>query len=692
MATLMLKGTFSFYKQAKNVTKTMNDWLTDLRAIDIIINIIKLKFSKNEAIEAAAEADFEGAGINKNFIYNDVMNLLLTGGGNNTPSEAPFITNKIYFLRGRTGSGKSTFMIQELYKALIMNTNATLFCTEPRVVLTKSNPLDVIRYNPEWKLGGNIGIMNGTEKIMPKDRSNIIYGTTQILNDILTIIIHTQNENAQRRLLKKYKIIIIDECHVLDSPMMSILKTVWDILNKFGNWLECPLFIFSSATIDIIKMIRYYAKAINCQVNSLLSNPLIIGEVAGSSNYKINEIFMTETDMKKVQKLEMKSEHNAGFVIFAGWFWNKYGDSLYKSDSYLKVDGKNVQCRDVLLFVPLFSAIDIIGDYFEQVIKGTPFMKVLKGCKFDAVQAWRDKNRNKKRILYVGFGRNYSQASDEILSRSLEPDEEARKYETKIICSTSVIETGKTISTLHICLNMGLDTMSIYNPLAYKFETLVNNIKQVPCNKNQVIQRLGRVGREAPGIFIHFYTKEIYEKFRTQDISETINNAYLSGLVLNDLISNNNVNSYIDLLTMNNYYYPISTDILINTARDLIESGFMTGLGQFVELKDSLQLSENWIVYAKYLFYILGWSLWESLLFASINRKALPFKLNIYGISPKGLRYKLDEYKNDNEEVFESIKRARNALTKILYGTDKTFKCSKYRIYNRLTVEPKLNN
>jgi hypothetical protein len=49
----------------------------------------------------------------------------------------------------RTGSGKSTLMIDRLFHRFIRNTRRGLLCTEPRVVLTESNVNDVIEHN-KW--------------------------------------------------------------------------------------------------------------------------------------------------------------------------------------------------------------------------------------------------------------------------------------------------------------------------------------------------------------------------------------------------------------------------------------------------------------------------------------------------------------------------------------------------------------
>lgn len=640
MPTLAEKGKFQFHSKAV-IDEKMKEWLTTDMAIEIILKILKLKFAST---------------------------------GKNS---------RLYFLRGRTGSGKSTYMIQELYKNIVVGSGGMLFCTQPRVVLTKSNPSELVRYNKDWDFGKNIGVQNGNERIMASEKESIYYCTTQIMSNMLVNLLQETDKSKQSRIMKSLKVVVIDECHVLDSPMMALLKNVFDVVNKFGEEMECPMFIFSSATIDLEHMVRYYFPTDNEEV---LKDPLMIADVQGSSNFPVIEKFLTSGELKSFNKKEEKGEN--GFELFARYFVENCAADLWKSKSTINVNGKVVYCRDCLLFVPLFAAIGFIGDYIEKNLKGKPFFKVGVGCNFSEVAKWRDANRNKKRVLYVGYGRNYAPASDELLATALDPDEEAREFETKIICSTNVIETGKTISTLYMVLNLGIETMSLYNPLAFIPSNGIQYLRQVPINKNQAIQRKGRVGREAPGVFIHFYSKVAYEKLRTNDIAETVNNSYLSSLLLNDL-SQFEVGVYKDVFNLNNYYYPTSTDILINSARDLVNAGYLTLFGQFVVLKNSIKHSENWVLYAKFLFYCLGYSLWDALLLASLNRKSLPPMMNLYFVEPKSLRYQLKDVENGivTDDMIESIMRARNALTSIVYGNDETFKCSEERIYNKINVD-----
>ena len=60
--------------------------------------------------------------------------------------------------------------------------------------------------------------------------------------------------------------------------------------------------------------------------------------------------------------------------------------------------------------------------------------------------------------------------------------------------------------------------------------------------------------------------------------------------------------------------------------------------------------------------------------------------LNLFNVEPKSLRLQLKDINEEtiNDDIIDSILRAKNTMTSILYGNDETFKCSETRIYNSI--------
>lgn len=607
MPTLLNKGSFQFNKNAIISTEQQN-WVKSLIAIEIIKNILSQKFSTQ---------------------------------------------NRTYFLQGRTGSGKSTLMVSELYKKFIKGTNYKLICSEPRVVLTKSNALDIIRFDKNFKLGENVGILTGPEKIKCTRRDCLYYCTPQILNDQLLRAI--LNKNSYKL---AYKIIIIDEVHVLDLPMITLLYTIHNYLEIFKNDIKSPMFIFTSATIDMNSMISYFYN----DVKSIYLDPLMIGYVAGDSNHAVKSLFIQDNEMIKYISEERQGKNC--YKIMAEYYKN----------NFINIDG------DVLFFLPVVSGMRMLAYFIKELIQFPSFI-VEKDTKFDSVVQWRNETRNKKRCIIICFARDLSEAGDILLSFPVEPDQEALKFEKKIIISTPVLETGKTISTLTLCIDMGLNTTTVFNPLTFK-QLGIENIKQIPENKSQAIQRQGRVGREIPGTFVHFYTENCYNEFLDNDMPATINAYCLSPLLLDNMqlikLHHKDLDSFTyDFINGSNYIYNISTDILLKSTIDLITAGYYTIWGEVVEYRNSYKNSQVWFLYAQYLFYIKGYSLFESLILILVNLYNLPSILTPTNFNEKNLKISLDyikELKNNkyiDSSIIDAIVKARNIITKVKY--DETY-------------------
>jgi len=514
--------------------------------------------------------------------------------------------NRIYFLHGRTGSGKSTLFVSELFLnsgIIEPETGMKIICSEPRVVLTKSNALSVERYNKSMKLGENLGVLSGLEKIKCNNSECVYYCTTQILNDILLKILQTQDKRTVVPLLRKYKVIIIDEVHILELPVMSMLKTIKEVLIKYSDIPECPLFVFSSATINTDQLCKYYFGS-----TEILNNYLMYCSVEGETNFPVEEIFLSDEEIEEWKQSEQTIQYTG---VITEYYMQKWYPTIFTEE----------RANDVLMFIPLTRGIIEIGSALNKLIPDSHFVN--KDENMSEVLKWRNENRNKKRALILGFARNFSTAADYLMSFSIDPDPESRLNEVKIILSTSIIEAGKTLSNLGLCIDLGIQTASIYNPLKFNINEKMYTLKQVPINLNQMVQRLGRIGRESPGIFVHFYSKTVVDKLLLNDYPDTINNPCLSNLILSYMKGVEKGKS-IDIINENDFLYQTSVDILINSGRDLLNAGYLTKFGELVQLKNTYEFSDNWISYVMHLHLILGFSLWESLVLVCVNRKKLP--------------------------------------------------------------------
>ena len=336
-------------------------------------------------------------------------------------------------------------------------------------------------------------------------------------------------------------------------------------------------------------------------------------------------------------------------------FTKKFSEWLVKTP--LQIPIVNEECKDILIFLPLTSYFKQIGTNLERLIPNSFFLSNETSEK--ELNSWR--KSNKKQTLIIGYSSGYSNLSNEILKFTADSDKERRKNERKIILSTPVIETGKTIASLFIVVDLGLQFTQRVKPLNYdpnKFYGIT-----IPISKSNVIQRLGRVGREFEGVSYSFYTKNTYDSLEQTDLPENLNSVslaeiYLKGkkfVHLNENFSYLELQKRLDLMKENKFIIKNSVDTLIQTGLDLIKSGYLSPILTFNEV---IKI-EKWFEYTKIFYYLYGYKLFDSIFLARMNRKQLPFLFSPSKITLKFNLSVIDEYENLDDqtknEVLESI-------------------------------------
>ena len=602
------------------------------------------------------------------------------------------LNNKFFIVKGRTGSGKSTYMVQNIFSKILtpapdMDAGGITVC-EPRIVLTRSNANDIMRYDPKLEYGKNMGILTSSDRIKTTEKRNVTFCTTQTLNNILNQFLLEPDEEKIVRMMLRYKFIMIDEVHVLNIQTISLLKTLKNFLNRFSELREMPVIIFASATLNEKKLFNYYFGGID-EVSKDYSTFV---EITGLPNYPVTERYLNSQILEKINTQERDNAGNRFYPwgLIGDYFYKRIFESLFESKSEVTVKYSNVrtetfQVRDALIFAPAAIGMEAISSKIKYLIKRDfeiingkdvrePIVKKIKsiidsedqvifinrGFRIRDLEEFRHKFANKKRILLVGFGTDYSEASDLLVNTAItQIDRECLVNETKIFISTNAIEAAKTISTLYFCVDVGIDSKAIYNPLKHKPGT--NILKRVPENINQKIQRKGRVGRESPGIFLNFFSREVEDELTLEDISETVNNYILSTVVMDSIMNKNNYYK-LDVINMNDFYEKISIDILIKSANDLILSGLINSFGEHnPKLNDDAFSGKPWLIYAKILYYIYNFKLIDALMFASSNRYEIGNNYNLFHVNPKDITTKM------GSRLVEFIGDARASYTKILY-------------------------
>lgn len=613
MPTLNDLNVFSFDEHAE-IPSNFKEILTKLRAIEILETVVKAKL------------------------------------------EAPSnMQNRLYFVNARTGSGKSTLMISHFFHKF-----GKIICSQPRIVLTKTNALDVIRYNEDMVLGTNVSVLNGEEKIYARERTSCTYCTTQILSDQLYKMMFAG------RIAKGYKIVVIDECHVLDSALLSLVSVVKRFLKMFSTDARCPLFVFTSATIDTDMMVKFFFPG---EADAIYRNPTMIANVAGSPNHPVEVQYVNPYDFVKRDHEEMMVKNKVYNVVFSAMertFKNKKPKNILAESSmcrYLLKNYINSPDGDCLVFAALKSTLLTLGRFLHEDCAHRNIISFLVSdvTSFEDVVSWRNKYRRQKRFLIIPYARDYSVAADTLLEYATEPDEEAREHELKIIISTPVLETGKTFSNLAFCVDYGLQTTTVFNPLTFNGDKL-SIIRQIPANKRQVIQRRGRVGRERPGTFVYFYTEDTYNELPENEFPTTINNYVMTDTLMKIVNSSYKKGDVFDMMNINDFLYNISYDIMLRTIHDVINYGLYSVHGEL--LGNNM---DKVVSYVEYYYLMKNHSLFDSLTFVQLNLYDLPDELHVIYNAPP---LKIDFEKANRKRLLEAIRVAKTTIMRLVYDPE----------------------
>lgn len=466
------------------------------------------------------------------------------------------VREKCYFFKGRTGSGKSTYLPSHLF----IDLNVSIWVIEPKVVLAQSIPVDIVSYDKRLQIGKNIGYKTGQGSCEPTNPTGLTFMTTEIFRQQLV---------SGKKLPP---IVIIDEVHQMDSPLMFCLHSLREKLPE----IEKTLFIFQSATIDLPLMTSYF-------LGKEIYDYDVVGYVKGSQNFPCEEIWLDDSKTKQFVTNPVK---------LVEFLMEEVLPRSINSKSTVEYEKRRIPARDILMFVCGKKTILNIRKYFEGYRSNIPFHFMdIDESSYKKVPEWRNRNRNKLRLLIIPYISGLSCFAHELLKTNVDPDPESQLHEIKLFISTPVLEAGKTIDTLYQVIENGLKNEARYNPLIYNNEPTFELIKRVPADKSGIEQRVGRVGRKAPGIVIRLYSKDTYAKIPERNVSDNINTVVYTDKLFAETFEHDD---QIDLMELNKLIESNSVDTMVKTGQDLINIGMMTTFGDYLDktLVDELSQQE----------------------------------------------------------------------------------------------------
>jgi hypothetical protein len=422
--------------------------------------------------------------------------------------------DKVLVLRSGTGSGKSTVLPTSLYNEFFETNHKTTIVTEPTRATTAEIPYDIVKWNPNLKLGENIGYQTGT--IARKANRGILFSTIGVLLQFLKTY-------TDEQFMRKYSFILIDEVHTRSMEVDLTLFYIKQLLSRNWESNECPFIILMSGTFDPLIYLNYFS----CNKRQFID---VVGSTFPTKNhytaFDLSNYVMYIVDLiekihiENIEEVYSTDKHIDILVFVQGgsqikaiidkihWLNTNVFNSLEKSNNHVIEQKKRYTHNKLGGMVDKSVYIAPIGIMSDVITRGSKeYMDLNSDISSVTVSIYNFNNEQKNNIV------------------------KTVPATRRVFIGTNSIETGITISSLKYCIDSGYVKESQFNP-NYGCNVLVDkNVTQASA-----LQRRGRVGRDAPGEFYACYTEQTFKSFQILPYPDIIKED-ISSLLLSILIA-----------------------------------------------------------------------------------------------------------------------------------------------------------
>ncbi len=476
-----------------------------------------------------------------------------------------YINNRVIYVTGATGQGKST-QVPKLFlyslKMIDKKSNGRVICSQPRINATKINSKRI-----SWELGvpiveksinykKEIPTYNPYIQYQTQIESHLVEYNSGLLLKLVTdkllsmellkspifklieksIDDNTTSESIEFNTYLKeniYDVIIVDESHEHNVNMDIILSIARDTI-KFNNSLK--LVIVSATMIDDEYIYRRYYKEIN-----------------DNFSYPFNH-FNVELDRSRInvdRRIDISPPSETTQHIIKDIYLDH--DPLdYQTAEKLAIDKAfdiilNTNCGDILLFS--LSTLDIRRICID-INKKLPLSSNVICLPYyrELPNRWDifDNLSDKVKLITIHREDIFNDISQS--STNIPRKVRAGTYCRVIIVSTNIAEASITIDSLKYVIDTGYNIVISNDP-----QTMETIIENKLISETSRIQRRGRVGRTSSGTVYYMYMKDSRKNIKS-NYKICIENIYselydLSPRIYNDipLISNFNYVNHIFL-------------------------------------------------------------------------------------------------------------------------------------------------
>lgn len=405
-----------------------------------------------------------------------------------------FINNRVTFITGATGVGKSTlipYLFMYNLKAIDYLNNGKVVCTQPRITPTINNatrvslqigvPIFETLNNGEQRKTKNYYVQMQHQKDRHTSNVNslslkfITDGSLllEVNNPILTI----QNRKNEFTDLNIYDILIIDEAHEHNANM-DMLLTLLKSPISYNNSLRL---VILSATMDEDEpRYRRFYRDINDNRKYPINTDLKkynIDRINIDRRFHISPPGMTTRfDIKEFylpkSKYELRDLVNLVMNIIKK---HTYGDILIFQAGERQimelVEELNKQIPKNIIALPYYSRLnEVKKKYVENISNGLKYIKMEKTADFNDP------------LIDITKG--------------------TESYDRAILVATNIAEASLTIETLTVVIETGKHKVNVYD-----YRKRSSSLIEKDISESSRIQRKGRLGRTQAGTVYYLYNK-----------------------------------------------------------------------------------------------------------------------------------------------------------------------------------------
>lgn len=351
----------------------------------------------------------------------------------------------LLILKAQTGTGKSVIVPGLLLEAGY-GREKTIVCTQPR----RLNAESITNYVAKLlgaEYGETIGFHHGGEEISGK---KLLYVTDGLL--IKQLIEKPINE-----IIEKYSCIVLDEVHERSVDTDMLLAMIKKLKNTSMK------IIITSATFDAVSFAKYYG-------------------FKGDSEEEHDHILIVEGRTKKIDQKYLDADADNYIDTTCKIALSLHQENLADLDT---------SSKDIIIFIDSTATIRKIKERLQEMM---------------------DQNKSKYEPIAIMSLTSKTPESEKIyILKDVYPDLMDYKYpetgsdypKRRIIIATNTAETGVTFEYAKYVIDTGWMNVSVYNPNSGATALVRSHITM-----DNLLQRMGRVGRRAPGQYYAVFTEK----------------------------------------------------------------------------------------------------------------------------------------------------------------------------------------